>query len=187
MDSVRTDRRGTSRLLAVCAVLFGLFLMHGTPATAAEGCHGAMTAAAHPPMTAVAGSPTTMAAGSATTVAANAPMIGRADGPVTVAANAPMTGGHHAAMTSSGPTVVHDSGLLVRSADASGMPGTLCVSTPAHDRIPLPAPGLLALAGVAALVLWGLARLRAAAGGTGRRGPPAGGRGLLLQVCVART
>ncbi|MFI6564302.1 hypothetical protein [Streptomyces sp. NPDC050534] len=181
MDSARTDRRGTSRLLAVCAVLFGLFLMHGTPATAAEGCHGAMPTAAHPPMTAIAGSPMTAVADSAMTVAADARM--------TVAADVPMTGGRHAAMTSSAwaPPVVHASGFLVRSADASGMPGTLCVSTPAHDRTPLPAPGLLALAGVAALVLWGLARLRAAAGGAGWRGPPAGGRDLLLQVCVART
>jgi len=173
----------------VCAVLFGLFLMHGTPATAAEGCHGAMTTAAHPPMTAVADSPTTAVADSPTTAVAGSPTTVVADASMTVAASAPMTGGHHAAMTSSAwaPPVVHASGLLVRSADASGMPGTLCVSTPAHDRTPLPAPGLLALAGVAALVLWGLARLRAAAGGAGWRGPPAGGRDLLLQVCVART
>ncbi|MEV8128679.1 hypothetical protein AB0P07_32300 [Streptomyces sp. NPDC085944] len=39
-------RRGLARLLALCAVLFGLFLMHGAPATAAEGCHGAMSAPA---------------------------------------------------------------------------------------------------------------------------------------------
>ncbi|WP_040896648.1 hypothetical protein [Streptomyces griseoaurantiacus] len=36
-------RRGLARLLALCAVLLGLFLMHGAPATAAEGCHGAMS------------------------------------------------------------------------------------------------------------------------------------------------
>ncbi|MFE3941992.1 hypothetical protein ACFXPV_08955 [Streptomyces sp. NPDC059118] len=37
-----------SRLLVLCAVLFGLFLMHGAPASAAEGCHDAtaMTTAA---------------------------------------------------------------------------------------------------------------------------------------------
>ncbi|MFE2988488.1 hypothetical protein [Streptomyces sp. NPDC059262] len=39
-------RRGIARLLALCAVLFGLFLMHGAPATAAEGCHSAMPVAA---------------------------------------------------------------------------------------------------------------------------------------------
>ncbi|MGW7578481.1 hypothetical protein [Streptomyces sp. NPDC054765] len=36
-------RRGLARLLALCAVLLGLFAMHGAPATAAEGCHGAMS------------------------------------------------------------------------------------------------------------------------------------------------
>ncbi|MFE7795113.1 hypothetical protein [Streptomyces sp. NPDC057460] len=41
-------RRGIARLLALCAVLLGLFLMHGAPATAAEGCHGAMSAAPMP-------------------------------------------------------------------------------------------------------------------------------------------
>jgi hypothetical protein len=40
----RTGRRGIARLLMVCAVLAGLFLMHGAPASAAEGCHGAMSA-----------------------------------------------------------------------------------------------------------------------------------------------
>ncbi|MER6924743.1 hypothetical protein ABT314_38445, partial [Streptomyces spiralis] len=59
MDSVRgrAVRRGIARLLAVCAVLFGLFLMHGAPATAAEGCHGAMSDTAAlplPPMTGMA-------------------------------------------------------------------------------------------------------------------------------------
>ncbi|MDK9494435.1 hypothetical protein QEZ40_000307 [Streptomyces katrae] len=36
----QATRRGIARLLALCAVLLGLFLMHGAPATAAEGCHG---------------------------------------------------------------------------------------------------------------------------------------------------
>ncbi|MEU9452667.1 hypothetical protein [Streptomyces sp. NPDC048277] len=31
---------GIARLLAACAVLLGLFLMHGSPATVAGGCHG---------------------------------------------------------------------------------------------------------------------------------------------------
>lgn len=49
MTSTSTARRrGIARLLVLCAVLFGLFLMHGAPATAAEGCHGAMPA--HAPM-----------------------------------------------------------------------------------------------------------------------------------------
>ncbi|MFE7168217.1 hypothetical protein [Streptomyces sp. NPDC057616] len=163
MDSAQAAKRGTARLLAVCAVLFGLFLMHGAPSTAAEGCHGAMGAA-----------------GGTTTGMAGTPMTG--------VANAPVAGGHHTAMASSTPPVVDAaSGPTMRGAASSGMPGTLCVSTPAHDRIPLPASGLLAVTGALAVVLWGPAGLRAAAGGTGRRGPPTGGRGLLLQVCVART
>jgi hypothetical protein len=35
---------GIARVTALCAVLFGLFLMHGAPATAADGCHGQMRA-----------------------------------------------------------------------------------------------------------------------------------------------
>ncbi|WP_371793269.1 hypothetical protein OG285_34315 [Streptomyces sp. NBC_01471] len=35
--------RATARLAAVCAVLFGLFLMHGAPASAAGGCHGSLS------------------------------------------------------------------------------------------------------------------------------------------------
>ncbi|MCZ4101651.1 hypothetical protein G3I60_08720 [Streptomyces sp. SID13666] len=45
----RARRRGIARLLTLCAVLLGLFLMHGAPATAAEGCHGAMTATSPTP------------------------------------------------------------------------------------------------------------------------------------------
>ncbi|MFI6893614.1 hypothetical protein ACIBM4_05830 [Streptomyces sp. NPDC050256] len=47
--SGQRGRRGVARLLALCAVLFGLFVMHGAPATAAEGCHGAMAATAPMP------------------------------------------------------------------------------------------------------------------------------------------
>lgn len=54
--SGQVRRRGLARLLALCAVLLGLFLMHGAPATAAEGCHGAMstTAGMHEDPTAAA-------------------------------------------------------------------------------------------------------------------------------------
>ncbi|WP_035841378.1 hypothetical protein [Kitasatospora azatica] len=39
-----TARRAGARLLLLCAVLVGLFLMHGAPATAVGGCHdGART------------------------------------------------------------------------------------------------------------------------------------------------
>ncbi|MFJ7948763.1 hypothetical protein ACIQ6K_34805 [Streptomyces sp. NPDC096354] len=148
MDSSQAGRQGIARLLAVCAVLLGLFFMHGAPATAAEGCHGTMTASAA----------------------------------------SLMTGGHDATMTTTvHAPASHGPGSTVRATDASGMPGTLCVSTPAHERIPLPAPGMLAVAGAAVLALRTVLRLRAAFGGTGRRGPPEGGRDLLLKVCTART
>jgi hypothetical protein len=38
--------RPKARLLAVLGVLFGLFLMHGNPAMAMGGCHGALSASA---------------------------------------------------------------------------------------------------------------------------------------------
>lgn len=50
MVSGRTHRSGTARLLAVCALLLGLFAMHGLPASAADGCHAQMAAAAVPVM-----------------------------------------------------------------------------------------------------------------------------------------
>ncbi|UWE12757.1 hypothetical protein [Actinacidiphila bryophytorum] len=37
---------GVARVLAACAVLCGLFLMHGAPASAATGCHGMPVVAA---------------------------------------------------------------------------------------------------------------------------------------------
>ncbi|MFF0291238.1 hypothetical protein [Streptomyces sp. NPDC005262] len=146
MDSTQAGRRGIARLLTLCAVLFGLFLMHGAPATAAEGCHGAM-----PAITA-----------------------------------SPMAGGHAAVMNAAA-SAVPSSGPAVRAAGTSAMPGVLCVSSPAHERTPLPTPGLLAVVGAGALALWTMSRLRTVAGEAWRRGPPSGGRDLLLQVCIART
>lgn len=147
LGTAQAAKPGIARLLAVCAVLFGLFLMHGAPATAAEGCHGAMT----------------------------------------TVATSPMAAGHDATVMTTAAPAAHGPSTTARAAHTSRMPGTLCVSTPAHERTPLPAPGLLAVAGAAVLALGTPAGLRAAADGTGRRGPPAGGRDLLRQVCIART
>ncbi|MFI5750426.1 hypothetical protein [Streptomyces sp. NPDC051644] len=44
-----------SRLLVLCAVLCGLFLMHGAPASAAEGCHGGVAVTSDPPMSMTTG------------------------------------------------------------------------------------------------------------------------------------
>ncbi|MFE1788734.1 hypothetical protein ACFW7J_10125 [Streptomyces sp. NPDC059525] len=144
MISGQLSRRATARLMAVCAVLLGLFLMHGAPATAAEGCHSAM---AH----------------------------------VT-----PIDDGHHHTAMSRATEATGDEPIL-KASPAPGMGGGSCVSTPAHDRISLPTPGLLAAAVFGALTAGLSARLRQTGAGTGRRGPPDGGRDLLNRVCIART
>ncbi|MFI6054362.1 hypothetical protein ACIBCO_30260 [Streptomyces violascens] len=148
MDRRRTRRAELSRLLVLCAVLFGLFSMHGAPANAAVGCHGGTAMPA--PMAASMAAP--MSAGHADM---------RAD------LRGETRGKHYAAPVT------------------TGMSGELCVSTPARERLPLAAAGLLAVLGLVALVVGGPRRtgLFVAA----RRGPPLSGRGLLLQVCVART
>lgn len=140
-----TSTRGVARLLAVCAVLLGLFLMHGAPASAADGCHGTMPQAA------------------------------------------PMAGGHdHTTMNSSPTPDASGDHPTVQAAPPTGMSGALCVATPAPERMPLPPPGLLAVAVMAVLAaalggrLWAGASIR-------RRGPPGGGRDLLLRACIART
>ncbi|KIF02293.1 hypothetical protein PL81_30810 [Streptomyces sp. RSD-27] len=141
--SGQRSRGGIARLVALCAVLLGLFLMHGAPATAAEGCHSAMS---H---------------------------------------GTPMDDGHrHAAMSPAAETTSH--GVILASS-MLGTGGGSCVSTPAHERLSLPAPGLLAVVVFGALTAALSARLRAAGGGTGRRGPPHRGRDLLNRVCIART
>ncbi|WP_225839241.1 hypothetical protein [Streptomyces sp. NK08204] len=151
MDGGRTGRQGVARLLMLCAVLLGLFLMHGAP-TAAGGCHGE---------TAVMDSPV--------------PHGDHRAAAATMADAATTTHAAHAGTTAS----------VVRAHDASGMPGELCVSTPAHQRTSVPAPALLGVAALAALALRSPTLLRS--GRAMRRGPPSGGRTLLLQVCVART
>ncbi|MEV6948642.1 hypothetical protein AB0N07_43335 [Streptomyces sp. NPDC051172] len=133
--------RRVVRPAVLVAVLLGLFLMHGGPAAADGGCHGAMadTAVTQP-------APTTMAAHSA---------------------GHSRTAGDKAAPR----------------ADET-MRGALCVATPPRSAIPLPPLAAAALVlPVAAL----LPRAPRAYTGTRRRGPPLGGRQLLLQACIART
>jgi hypothetical protein len=158
--------RGFARLLMVCAVLAGLFLMHGSPAAAAEGCHGALPAAlpgAAAPMS------MSMSMGE-----------GEGEGEGTTAA---------AARADSSPAMPQPGTALAAPAVHAGAPsmahGAMCVSTPARARFLLPAHALLvAVAVLAVTALGGRAAGRARA----RRGqPPPGGRSLLLQVGVART
>lgn len=145
-DTAQAGRRGVARLLMVCAVLAGLFLMHGAPASAAEGCHGVMSA------------PGAAAAGPA----------------------APMTSAGHGAMAHPGGEQAVEAGA------PSAMYGAMCVSAPPRERVALPVNVLVAVVAVLAAAL--LAGRPVARGRSTRRGPPPpGGRGLLLQVCIART
>ncbi|GAA0692804.1 hypothetical protein GCM10009548_76030 [Streptomyces malaysiensis subsp. malaysiensis] len=146
MDAVYARGRAVARLSAVCAVLLGLFLMHGAPATAASGCHGTMPVSA----------------------------------PVEHAGQT--AEGHH------GDTVMAAADSVAPHAapqEVSAEHGAQCVATPTRDRLLLPVWALVAVAVVAFSVEWPTGRGRAA-GEAGRRGPPGGGRELLLRVCVAR-
>ncbi|MGW2110351.1 hypothetical protein [Streptomyces sp. NPDC001948] len=150
MERGRTRTPGASRLLVLCAVLLGLFLMHGAPASAAEGCHGAMTV----------------------TAAAPAP------GPVQA------TAGHEGMPATAGHAAVRAEHGSARAAAAMpGMNGESCVFTHARDRV---LPLLMAL-GLVLLAVRAPAGRRTDVRGPARRGPPLAGRGLLLQVCIART
>ncbi|MEV6209474.1 hypothetical protein [Kitasatospora sp. NPDC051914] len=139
-----TPRPATARLLAVCTLLLGLFLMHGAP-VAAGGCHNGMTHAVAAPGMA-------------------SPHQAHAAGAATVDRR-----------PSAAPT------------RATTHSGAACLSTPAHGRVTLAAPPQVAV--LALVLLAGTGALACAAGAAGlrRRGPPGGGRPLLLQVCVART
>ncbi|MER0444057.1 hypothetical protein ABR738_05665 [Streptomyces sp. Edi4] len=142
MGRGRASGTGTARLFVLCAVLLGLFSMHGAPASAAGGCHGEMAMA--PPPSAAFMSMTHATVAAERLVARAAPVV---------------TGAH----------------------------GETCVSTGARERLPLAATGLLALLALVVLVVGKPAGPWSSGLATARRGPPRGGRGLLLQVCVART
>ncbi|GJF32490.1 hypothetical protein KNE206_51900 [Kitasatospora sp. NE20-6] len=160
MNGATTDRTALRRLLAVSALLLGLFLMHGSPAGAA-GCTGAPA----------------VGAGGSTEHSPTSHTRGRSDRTTALrasAASADTTRG--AALPSPG---------LLRAGDRSG--GELCVSTPARARTPAGRPSL---PGSAALVLpagWLPSWRVLARSVLRRRGPPSPGRAVLIRVCVART
>jgi hypothetical protein len=158
--SGQVGERGFARLLMVCAVLAGLFLMHGSPAAAAEGCHGALPTA----------------------------LPGTAAAPVSMPMSMPMGEGITAATAraDSSPATPPPGRAPAVHAGASSMAhGAMCVSTPARARFLLPVHALLVAVAVLAVAALGG---RAAGRARTRRGqPPPGGRSLLLQVGVART
>ncbi|SEN46054.1 hypothetical protein [Actinacidiphila rubida] len=124
--------------LALWALLLGLFLMHGSPSAAAEGCHGA----AYSPRPAAA-----------------------------MAMPAHAAPGPHAAVRPVSPAA---------SAGPAHSGGT-CTATPARGRTAPAAAGTAAGPPVPAP-----AAAPGPAPGPERRGPPGGGRELLLRVSVAR-
>ncbi|WP_225098933.1 hypothetical protein [Streptomyces sp. CoH27] len=172
-------RRRLVRPCVLVAVLLGLFLMHGGPAAADGGCHGAMpdTAPIHAAMT---HADVTRTAGTRTAVTHTAVTH------TAVTRSAPDAMAASAAVMPSTPAA-HTPGAVAAKAGthlAESMRGALCLATTPRSTFPLPPLSALACAlPAAALLPWA----RRAYGEARRRGPPAGGRDLLLQVCVART
>ncbi|MFE8944443.1 hypothetical protein [Streptomyces sp. NPDC007856] len=215
-DTAGARIRQAVRASVLVAVLLGLFLMHGGPAAAAGGCHGAMqttdtavmgsastpTAAHTHPMHSA---PATQAAHPADHVAAAGD---KATAPTDKMHSAPATQAAHpadhvkaAGDKATAPTDEMRSAPARQAARGSGRPattaakaatprvdeamrGALCLATTPRSGIPAPALAAAALVFPAAALL---PCARPGSDGTRRRGPPAGGRRLLLQACIART
>jgi hypothetical protein len=201
---MRGARHRVVRPAVLVALLLGLFLMHGGPAAAASGCHGGMPG----------GGSAVPRSASAAPVQHRADHSGMADHSGTAERPADRSGmgagGAHQSGTATRlahepETADADPGFLphgMRSGAGpmagvavavavnvpvrvgEGVRGSLCQATMSRSEVPVPpvVAGVLVLP-VVLLVPWG----RSGADGARRRGPPGGGRGLLLQVCVART
>ncbi|WP_329496700.1 hypothetical protein [Kitasatospora herbaricolor] len=155
--SSRTRERATAQLLLLCAVLAGLFLMHGSPAAAGD-CHRALGAMPGPPAAAASSGAAHQAAHRHPDTAGRAGVTaGRAG---EVSAPAPSAPGPHAR-------------------------DTLCLATKTRDGAALPAPG--PATGAPAVVLPAVPAAGFARSAGSPRAGPGGGRHILLQVCVART
>lgn len=186
-DTAGARIRQAVRASVLVAVLLGLFLMHGGPAAAAGGCHGAMQTTD----TAVMGSASTptaahthpMRSAPATQAAHPADHVkaagDKATAPTDKMHSAPAT---QAARGSGRPATTAAKAATPRVDEA--MRGALCLATTPRSGIPAPALAAAALVFPAAALL---PCARPGSDGTRRRGPPAGGRRLLLQVCIART
>ncbi|KOV57149.1 hypothetical protein ADK64_39620 [Streptomyces sp. MMG1121] len=165
------------------AVLLGLFLMHGGPAAAGGGCHGTM-----PDTTAMRSTSTVLVADTAAMRSTSTVMVADT---AAMRSTSPTTASHTAVMPAASTPVTADGVAIIHPADgkAAAHPtesvrGDLCLATTTRSDIPLPPLTALAFALTAVVLLrWA----RRAYGEVRRRGPPGGGRDLLLQVCVART
>jgi len=157
-----------ARLVVLCGLLLGLFLMHGSPASAASGCHRPSATAMADPADSPHGGADTPHGGTA-----------EAGTPMSMSMSmVPM-----ATTTATAPT---DADRWAHAAPALHSGAESCLSTQSRSTVhPAAGPGLtLAVAAVPPLV-------PAAAGpgdaADGCRAPPYAGRELLLKVCVART
>ncbi|MBY8882020.1 hypothetical protein [Actinacidiphila acidipaludis] len=149
MRGGRWRESGAARLWVLCAVLLGLVLMHGNPAAAASGCHGAVT------------------------VSAGAP-----DPPATADMTMPAMGSSQGVdAASTGPVVgVSDTDHGASLHDHASTEGGSCLATPARGGLHLPAPGLPAGGALSVLLLM---RLGVSIAGGRRGPPDSGPKLLL--------
>lgn len=122
VDGGRVNRQGTARLVALCAILLGLFLMHGSPATAIGGCHGGTGPAAVP-----------MQAGHASSTMARTDLHGAA-GHGAPAAQAAYETGTHGATCVSTPVRVHNHPLPTPALLTAGAVAALATWSPTALR-----------------------------------------------------
>lgn len=117
---------GAVRLLVLGAVLLGVLLMHGSPASAASGCHSAMAAGA-------------TARGSMSATAMSA-----APSPAARTASAPMaarpTAHPRAAVGARSAARTHRPGATRVGAGRTALVGGSCFATPVRPGQPLPVP-----------------------------------------------
>ncbi|MGW2423336.1 hypothetical protein ACWC0C_29500 [Streptomyces sp. NPDC001709] len=167
--TARARIRSAVRPSVLVAVLLGLFLMHGGPAAAGGGCHGGMRDTA------------VLQSGPVHDVMGAAP----AEHSVAVHPAEHSMAVHPADYSlPSVHSMAADTKATAHAYADGAMPGMLCLATTPRSEIPSPPVAAVAFV-LAAVVL--LPWARRAYGGSRRRGPPAGGRPLLLQVCIART
>ncbi|QHA03277.1 hypothetical protein GQF42_08385 [Streptomyces broussonetiae] len=202
------------RPAVLVAVLLGLFLMHGGPAAANGGCHGAAPDAAAMPSAADATAGTADTTGAATEhvgmrsaqehMAGATHTVGLQTVPARMAAATAVA--PEAAHTAVAPSTTHTEvapaaaapgapratagNAALRPLEATARPaeamrGELCLATTTtRPGVPPPPSTAVACALPAAVLLpWA----RRPYGEARHRGPPVGGRDLLLQVCVTRT
>lgn len=174
-------RRWLVRPSVLVAVLLGLFLMHGGPAAADGGCHGSM------PDTTVMSPATAVTAGTTGDDVGIRSVPGRTATDTAVMPSAPARTAADPAVAPMAARIPGSPGAAAGKAAAhtsDAMRGALCLATTPRSEVPSPPLGALARALPAAVLLPWAGR---SYGRACRRGPPAGGRDLLLQVCVTRT